>query len=557
MTTFGHCIAVACSDGVVRIYHAVTGALRLSLEPVDVVKVVGGSLDGSTLFCAHQDNSITLWDIQTGGLIRAFALPERVHAIDVSSKGRYVACGFSSGSIRLWEVTSGVESTAIRDSPSNAGSFCWLEPEEQLAIADRVSVHTWDVVAGRILRSFEIIADHQKGYGSKRGSIETEQGEWISGVAYSRVFDQLVVLTKFRQFGGTVTVIYPQAGTRSASLEVQEDPTCFALSRTTEELVCGTRASGLTILNFSGGWWSRRHLKLSHTVRGVSSLPNGTVAVDSGNPDVKLLNLDQRYALASQSTLALAMSTFDEGEIIAFCSPTRGPIQFLETLHMSNLPAISALGNSTNPLTAVLCASLYYRVVLCYLQVGDNVTLRLQKFSNENPTWTVGTNGRLSAGGFSLGALRVVTFHDMERATRICVWDARDGRLEAELSVDKFSSSPPHISFDRTVPNRFYSYHDNYRVPYDLGFSPSADTTYRIIRREPQPWTVESNEREFEVDSSREWVVSGSKRICWIPPGYIGPNVGDWCWAKYNTLVMIGEDKVLRALTFRSQKDPL
>ena len=40
MTTFGHWIAVAWSDGVVGIYETVTGALRLSLVPVDPVKVV-------------------------------------------------------------------------------------------------------------------------------------------------------------------------------------------------------------------------------------------------------------------------------------------------------------------------------------------------------------------------------------------------------------------------------------------------------------------------------------------------------------------------------------
>ena len=63
------------------------------------------------------------------------------------------------------------------------------------------------------------------------------------------------------------------------------------------------------------------------------------------------------------------------------------------------------------------------------------------------------------------------------------------------------------------------------------------------------------------MDTSREWVVSDSKRIFWIPPGYIESTQvsyayrvieEDCYWAGSNTLVMVSRDEVLRALTFRS-----
>ena len=141
-----------------------------------------------------------------------------------------------------------------------------------------------------------------------------------------------------------------------------------------------------------------------------------------------------------------------------------------------------------------------------------------------------------------------MTFRDVGRTTRICVRGVGLGQLWGELLVDGFTS-PPHITFGSET--RFHSHHNNYYVPYDLEFSYQA---CKIIPGERQPWTVESNEREFEVDSSREWVVSSGERICWIPPGYIKSDEDGCCWAGSDNLVMVGEDGRLRKLTFRSQK---
>ena len=537
---------MACSDSAVKIYHAVTGALRLSLRPMDAVKLIRGSPDGSTLFCAHQENSISLWDVQTGGFIRVFTSTEGVQAIEVSSKGRYLACGFSSGHIKVLEVANGAENVITRDPPSKV-PFCWLEPEEQLVIAYRLSVDIWDVVAGRVVRSFTI-SDCSRGPGRSRGEIGMK--ERISGMAYFQGLDRLAIITSASLSGGTITIIDPRVGTCSTLLAVLEAPTCFAVSRTTEELVYGMGADEISVLNISGKLYIQRHLELPRTVKCISCLPNGTVAVDSGNSGVQLLSLDNRYACASRSTLALAVSTLDQGKIIALRSPTHGSIQLLETSTMSNPIAILASDDSTNRLAAVLCASLKNRMVVYHLQLGGNTKLQLFRFSNKDPEWTAETNGRLSAGVISPAGSVLVTFHEAGRTTRICVWDARGGQLQAELSVDNFDSSPPHITFDSEM--RFYSNHKNYRVPYDHGFSLRTNTAHSIIRHERQPWTVESSTKQYEVDGSREWVVSGSERICWIPPGYIGSAEGDYCWAGSNVLVMIGEDGVLRALTFHT-----
>ena len=550
MTTFAHWIAVAYSDGAVKIYHAVTGALRLTLGPIDAVRAMGGSPDGSTLFCSHQESSMTFWDIQTGGLIRDSTLTNGVQHIAVSSKGRYLACRLSSGSIKVWEVANGVKDVAILDSLSNS-PFCWLEPEEQLVISDGLSVHIWDIVAGSIVHSFKLV-DQQKepGRKGKRTGVETEKSERVSGVVYSQVHDWLAVVTQSEPLNGTVTIIHPRAAKILASLDFQ-DRACFAFSRTAEELVLGMQAGGLRVLDPSQHRLIWRDLELSHTVECIYSLPNDTIAVDSGNSGIQLLSLDARYARASRSTLAPAVSTFDQGRIIASLSPTGDSIRLLETSTTSNLLTIPSPDNSTTHLTAVLCTSLRNCMVVSSLQQGGNVSLWLYRFGDNVPKWVVETIGRPSACEISPAGTRLLTFCHVGRATwHVCVWGTRNGRLQAKLSINELNTSPPHITFDSET--QFYSHHDNYHVPYDLHFSTRSSTTHSIIRHEPQPWTVNSTKRKYEVDSSREWVVCGSKKICWIPPGYIGSGEGDYRWAGPETLIMIGGDKVFRALSFRS-----
>ena len=191
ITAFSDRIAVACSDGVVRIYDAATGALRVSLKTIDPVKAMRGLPDGSILFCAHQEYSITLWDIQTGGLIRLFLFMKEVQVQDiaVSLKGRYLACGLSNGTVKVWEVAGKLQASDFR-VVSRVCHFCWLGQEERLAIAGKRSVYTWDIAAGTILPNFKT-------------------ADLITGVVYSQDLNQLAIITK-SPLGDTVIIVDPQ-----------------------------------------------------------------------------------------------------------------------------------------------------------------------------------------------------------------------------------------------------------------------------------------------------------------------------------------------------------
>ena len=154
ITTFGRWIAAAC-DGAVEIYDSVTGVLRLSLSPPDPVQAMKGSPDGSILFCIHQPPSITLWDIQTGGLTHTLLPGFMVEDIAISPMGCYLAYVVSDSSLKIWDITNRKEGFTTRFGYPSC-HLCWLEPEEQFAVAYGGSVKIMNVVSGEILRQFTI-----------------------------------------------------------------------------------------------------------------------------------------------------------------------------------------------------------------------------------------------------------------------------------------------------------------------------------------------------------------------------------------------------------------
>lgn len=526
MTVIGNNLVTACHDGTVSIHDSITGVMRLSLTTRNSVRAIGGSVDGSILFCTHQQPLITSWDIQTGGLIHTFVLEGKVEDVAVSSRGRYLACGLSDGSVKVWEVANNVECGALW-SGSPVSCLCWLGTEEQLAVAKRVSVHTWDVVSGSILRR-----------------IATQDP--IRGMLYSQKLNQLAVITTSAT-KGAVTIVDLQEGKWFTS-EAQQEFSCFAFSQTTGEVVCGGIVPGLELFNVKKRSW--RHLD-QPTVASISMSSNWTVTnvVGSG---IQLLDLGWQHTPPRQLAIpALAVDAFDEGRIIALLSITKNRTLLLESTAMSQLFTIPT--QNTNAIhtdrTPVLCAAIKHRIAVCCLREGDKWRLWLwRKFDRELPEWTMKISGLPSIGGISPSGGQLVTFHDMDQQTHICVRDTQNGRLQAHLPIDQ--SSPAHplgIKFESE--DKFYSHHHSYHIPYVISSSNSGTPNDSIIRYQQLPFAGESR-RYYNVDDAREWVVASSKRVCWIPPGYIGSGQSKYCWAG-SALVMVGEDGTLRAIRFR------
>jgi hypothetical protein len=151
----GQRIAAVCEDNTVNVYDAVTGVLRLSLNTPRQVTKAEGSPDGSVLFCAHQQaREITLWDMQTGGLIHTFTTKFEISDIAVSSTGKYLASCSSDGTFRFWEVESRCGGSRFLGEP--VVCICWLEPEDQVALALKGTVVVLEMTTGRTLHTFPV-----------------------------------------------------------------------------------------------------------------------------------------------------------------------------------------------------------------------------------------------------------------------------------------------------------------------------------------------------------------------------------------------------------------
>jgi len=534
MAIIGHKIAAACDDGTVGIYDSITGALKLSLSPGHPVKAVAGSPDGSMLFCTHERSpSITMWDVQTGGLIHTFPLKSQVKATAISLNGRYLACGLTNGSVNVWEVANRMECPAFGNGWP-VMHLCWLEPEERLAVVDAVSLRIWGVITGMVLYTFRM-------------------PDPVCGTTYSQKLNQLAIATSSGA-ESIITTIDLRTGTSSASCRIQQRLSCLAFSRTTKELVCGMQTHGLQLFNIPMKRW--RQFDHPATITSVSTLSNGTVVVNAAGSGIQLLSLDSGYAPSRQPiTPALTVHPADQERIITIVPTTHDHIILLEIATMRQLTRIPAQGDRVSLAnhTVIPCASLVkLMAVYCFIE-GGKKNLQLWKFGHQLlPEWTVETDELPPIARISPRSARLVTFHVVHDKSYFRIRDMGNGGLLANLLLDH-PVPPLDVTFDSE--DLFYSLHETHRIlyvfvtPSAVPVSESGTPNHLITCKGQVPLASQPWKREFFVDDSHEWVVSGSQRICWIPPGYIGSAQGSYCWVG-STLVMAGQDGTLRKFIF-------
>ena len=521
VTTFGHWIAASSSDYTVAIYDSVTGALRLHLSPGGIVYAISGSPDGSTLFCVHNKASITVWDIQTGGIIHTFTPESRVENIAICSNGCYLACGSIDGSVKIWEVANKSE-VATFDSGTPVTRLCWLEPGKQLLVAGRESAEVWDVVARRVLWNF------------------TTNYE-ICGVAYAQRLDRFAIATTSK-VQSTITVVDPHTGT-SFIHNIPRHMLSLAFSPVTNEFVCSLGSHGVGLFSVPARGW--RQFDHPFEITSVSTLLNGTVVAEGVASGIQLLSLDEGYPLPQQSIVPEGrVYTLDEGNIVVLDpeSEARGPVVLLETATMSKLPNIPPWTlNNRNP-SNILCASLKHRIAVQY-----GPYLQLWRFGDETASWTdhIMQESRW-IGGISPNGSRLAAISHSDTIARVRAWDVENGTRVADIRVGlPWFTHPLKIKFESE--DKFYSHHATFRVPFTI----SGCWVIHHIRHEHLP-PAKQPQRRYDVDDSREWIIGFSKRVCWIPPEYIRRDEYEdcYCWVG-NTLIMAGQDGVVRKLTFR------
>ena len=393
-------------------------------------------------------------------------------------------------------------------------------------------VRVWDIVAGTVLHSFT-------------------RPYHIHHMVYSRKTNRLAMVASSKSGShNEVIILNPQTGSTLTVHHTQHDLTSLAFSQTAEELVCCQKTGGLGLLNV----WTLSWQRVEHpdAMKSVSPLPNGTMVAHFAGSGVQLWNLAGGHAKSHQpdTISALPLYSLDEGEIIAVLRTNGSGVVLAEVETMSQLLEIPVQKTHITPTEGnrVFCASLEnHQAAYCFKKSRRNY-MQLWLFRSQHPKWTVKIDGLPSIGGISL--TRVVTLYDVDNRTCVCVWDTRNGQLEAQLRVDPIH--PLNITFGRQH-TRFYFHHDTYRVPYDITFptvhSTRPATPGSLIVGKSLP-LIDKPRRRYGVDDTCDWVISGSKRICWIPPGYIGSVQPSYCWVG-SSLFMAGQDGTLRKLTFQ------
>ena len=521
VTTFGHWIAAATIDSTVTIYDSITGAPRLLLKPSGGVRAITGSPDGSALFCAHSETSIIGWDIQTGGLTHTFVLEDVVKDIAICSNSCYLACGLWHGTVKVWEVSNKSE-VATFGCRSPVTHLCWLEPGKQLVVASRESAEVWDVVARRVLRSFTM-------------------NSLICGVAYAQRLNKLAIATASESgTKSTITVVDPHTGT-SFTHKISHRMSSLAFSPVTNEFVCSVGSHGVGLFSVPARSW--RQFDHLSAITSISTLSNETVVANVEGSGIQVLSLDEGNPPPSQPiTSTFTLDTLDKGNIIAVLPSNRhrDHIMLLEPATMSKIWTIPPPPKHTSDYSKILCASLKHHIVVHHF--GDYFSshcLRLWRFGDETPLWINSELGKRLAGGISPSGSRLVTVNNHRDSTRVRVWDVESGTCVVDRYFDYFTH-PLEIRFESE--DKLYSHHDTFLTPFTI-------SRYTIIRHERLP-PPEQSQRRYDVDDSHEWIVSSSKRVCWVPPGYIRSTEDSYCWAG-TALIMAGHDGVLRKLTFR------
>ena len=555
----GQRIAAVCEDNTVNLYDAVTGVIRLSLNAPRRVTKVEGSPDGSVLFCAHRHaREITLWDTQTGGLIHTFTAKFEIGDIAVSLAGKYLATCSSDGTFRFWEVENRCGGSRFLGEPVIC--ICWLEPEDQVALALKGTVVVLEITTGRTLHTFPI-------------------GESVRGVAFSAGKRRLAVWLA-SGIESTIVVINISLGLTLVSSHPLAHLSSFTFSGDGDRVVCAVEAGNLRFfyITISTPNW---HDCPSHlgTVNSIGLLRSGHLVVNVGD-SIQLLAADyaQPYGTSPDPEIS-CVHPLDNGRAICALSRDREDanlslldVETMETLANYRIGTGGMDPSSTLP---IVCVSVDQGIaVLCFPEFGGFV-LGLQAIGSNLPKWENSVPrpvlfGAVSPDGENLVTIRRGKDSGWEIHARKLLYGGLIGNpirmdepprkieftsetqfyVEYDMKVRKAPTfSPPPPGFDAQDYPQDYSSH-----PMRRSFALVSPKSWSELKLQELPGRWIPPTPSYGLDENLEWVVDAkSRRVCWLPPGYIsGTENGHYFVG--SSIVMVGQGGILRRLTFRKPR---
>lgn len=149
-----HTVALACSDGSVRIWDI---ALRtwhsISRDPprndlYSIISCIAYSADGKFIASGAWSGRVCIWDVENSTSRSFAAHPEFVECLAWSPDGRYLASGSKYGSIRIWTLETG-EYSDLRGHEGNISSLSFSPRGRHIASGSiDCTVRIWDTSNG-------------------------------------------------------------------------------------------------------------------------------------------------------------------------------------------------------------------------------------------------------------------------------------------------------------------------------------------------------------------------------------------------------------------------
>ena len=539
-----HRIVAAC-ENTVDIYDAVTGVLRQSLYALERVAKIQDSLDGSTLFFMHS-SSVTMWDVQTGGLIHTFIAKPMINDVSVSRK--HVACGLSDGSVTFWNIHTKEEGKGFGNSQPVI-FICWLSPWE-LAVATQNSLNICDIIIGETLSGFFI-------------------PEPVWGVVHLQGKGRFLVGASQPRSGGGqgsssfATIEYMQRCDPAQGPELRHgQPICLRKSPTQggqlssptlvgEQIVCITLESGVQIFDISSNNWINSPPLLGGAMSVAVSL-NRNIVVQT-NDSIQIFSSDVMTSAKNHKRVRWS-HIYPLGEKYIIClQPNRClTLLELETLQeLHPLDDISSVRAWFRDQSAAAHASFGRGLVA---EFSVSAVIQMWKSGARLPKQTGGADEDPPLQGWSPRCTRRITVHSLPQP-ELCVHDMRSSIILARLPLldAGFGTGEVYdLIFDSET--RFHLKIDgsgqHVQIPYEITSQESGSYSHSITKGKPVPLSEPRSTPIYTLDASCEWVIdSKSRKICWMS-GNVRRGNGGHFWAGLS-LVMIGDDGVVRKLTFK------
>ena len=538
LTCIATCVQmiVAACENIVDIYDAVTGVLRQSLSAPERVVMLHGSPDGSILFFAHS-LSMTMWDVQTGGLIHTFATRSKISDVAVSTEGDHIACGMSDGFVAFWDIHTKEGGGFWNGGP--VVTIHWLSPQE-LAVATKKSLYVRNIIRGRTLYELPI-------------------PEYVCGMVYLKDKGEFLVGTQssdglctFKSIKYTEEYIRPTG--RFGHAVRPERLVRPALVG--DRVVCMASPSGVRLLIASRCSWTEDPPLLDGAI-SVAVSSNRNLVVQTKD-SIQIFTLDVLTSHKAPNDVP-PPHIYPLSEDHFFCVQQSGHLTLLklETLRELNPSCVSSLLGSLLSMHTSQSVSAPASSGLGLIGTfSTHVVKHVLQSESPLPKWSrVGKE--MPLGKISPDHTWLITVHsppllelyvgDLKHGSDPIPCHTQSPTFDLQLGRVYNITFDSETSFHLKVEGPGW----HVQIPFDIVTTSPNQLGFKIIRGEPIPLSEPRETALYTLDTNCEWVLDvTSRKVCWIPPGNIRRGSGGYFWAGLS-LVMAGEDGVVRKLTFR------